>query len=284
MAWSHLQVFGSGSEFYRYGEKLAWHGLVHRSRLPLLFVSVTVQAHCSAAQVLKVFFNSPALYMKLTASICVTGGFLSLLIPSPWANCPLFLFSPSSQYIWTVFLFLHLLFWWSWINILSILTTISFTAHWLHIIIFVFIISIITASPSLLAYLHCDINSKLYSMLSTCLFPPISIPRRSISASRPRLLSSERTTARSRGAGETRWRPTSQNCPTWCPPVARWHANQTNWPSCEWPCLIWSLWEGVGILTQMGRTNPHFSPTRYEPPGEKYMIQWIIKRNIITEE
>lgn len=38
-----------------------------------------------------------------------------------------------------------------------------------------FIISVIPTSPSLLAYLHCGINSKLYSMLSTCLFPPISI-------------------------------------------------------------------------------------------------------------
>lgn len=57
-----------------------------------------------------------------------------------------------------------------------------------------FIISVITTSPSLLAYLHCGINSKLYSMLSTCLFlppPPHLYPRRRISASRPfRLVSS----------------------------------------------------------------------------------------------
>lgn len=158
-------------------------------------------------------------------------GFLTLLIPSPWANCPLFLFSPSSGRLKGLS-FPALAFFFGGLgspDFLFSLPFFFFTAHWLHIIILPFIISVIATSSSLLAYLHCNINSKLYSMLSTCLFPPPSLSYLgSISASRPRLLPSERTTARSRGAGETRWRPTSRNCPTWCPPAAHWPANQTN--------------------------------------------------------
>lgn len=39
----------------------------------------------------------------------------------------------------------------------------------------------------------------------------------------------------------------------------------------------------MAILTRMGRTNPHFSPTRYEPPGERNKWSQLIKINIITE-
>lgn len=79
--------------------------------------------------------------------------------------------------------------------------------------------SLIPTSSSQLAYLHCNINSKLYSMLSTCpSVSPISIPPfLSTSASFPRSLTPGRTTVRLRGGGGIRWLPTSQSCQTWCP-------------------------------------------------------------------
>lgn len=65
---------------------------------------------------------------------------------------------------------------------------------------------LIPTSSSRLAYLHCNIDSKLYSMLSTCpsVFPMPIPPVLSTSTSVLRFLTPGRITVRLRGGGGTR--------------------------------------------------------------------------------
>lgn len=148
-------------------------------------------------------------------AVCDLGISFTVIIPSPWATVLSVSFvSPSSGHLKglslpTLALFFHED--WSWTTRLSLLTLI-FTNHWLHDIVFCvhnFSPSPIPTSSSRLAYLHWNINSELYSMLSTCLsVSPISIPPvLSTFASLP-LFTAERTTVRLRGGGGTRWLPT----------------------------------------------------------------------------
>ena len=126
-----------------------------------------------------------------------------------------------------------------------------------------------TSSQS--AYLHCNINSLplLHVVhLPDCFSPPPPPPSPPLlSVTRPpvppRSLTPGRTTARSSGGGVTRWQPTSQSCPTWCPPVVPWRANPTSSLSCVWRCRTWSLSEGPGPPTQTAHTSHVSSPTRF---------------------
>lgn len=163
-------------------------------------------------------------HVSLTVMLCVTWGFRHFEQLSS-----LSLFSPPSQDIWRAFLFLYLLS----LSLFSTTTGLeqpdschyyfyrSLTTRPRCVCSLFISPSLITTSSYQLAYLHCNINSKLYSMLSTCLsVSPISIPPIfSTSVSLPWFLTSGRITVRLRGEGGTRWPPTSQNCQTWCPPA-----------------------------------------------------------------
>lgn len=157
--------------------------------------------------------------------LCVTQGLLPFDNPFLLSNCPLCLFSPpplriseGSFSFCTRSLLSQRLAWKDQTLLLP-------HYYFLKIIdyILLFCTSIIFLSPSLiltsssrLTHLHCNINSKLYSMLSTCLSVP---PILSTSASLPRFLTAGRITVRLRGGDGTRWLPTSQSCQTWCLPA-----------------------------------------------------------------
>lgn len=142
--------------------------------------------------------------------LCVTQGLLPFDNPFLLSNCPLCLFSPpplriseGSFSFCTRCLLSQRLAWKDQTLLLP-------HYYFLKIIdyILLFCTSIIFLSPSLiltsssrLTHLHCNINSKLYSMLSTCLSVP---PILSTSASLPRFLTAGRITVRLRGGDGTR--------------------------------------------------------------------------------
>lgn len=197
----------------------------HRNISPL-YASVLVPDRmlCFFCRSSWLSLNPPVCYVSLTLR-CVWIRDLTLVIPSSWATL-LFLFflpplrlSEGSFSFCTCSLLSHrlalkdqtfLLFHYHFDR--------SLTTRYCFVRPLFLSPSLIPTSSSRLAYLHCNINSKLYSMLSTCpSVSPISIPPiLSTSASLPRSLTTGRTTVRLRGGGGTRWRPTSLNYQTWC--------------------------------------------------------------------
>lgn len=126
----------------------------------------------------RLFLNSPLCYVSLTAMLCDWGISVSLIIPSPWATVLFVSFlsplrtSEGSFSSCTCCLFFHN---WSWTTKFFILSFIYYgslnTCYCFMCPLFP-LPSLILTSSSTLAYLHCNINPKLYSILSTCLFPP----------------------------------------------------------------------------------------------------------------
>lgn len=216
-------------------EKLARYGLYHCGRLPLLLVSISILnaliKSCLAGTPGNYRFDSTNLLVYLRTSwclsrqlvvsqpasmscvtncyvVCVTRGFLPFDNPYPLNSCPPCLFSlPPLRTSGGSFSFCTC-------SLFSTTTTLSFhyyfyrllTTHHCCMCPLFISPSLIPTSSYQLAYLHCNINSKLYSMLSTCLsVSPISIPPIfSTSASLPRFLTPGRITVRLRGEGGTR--------------------------------------------------------------------------------
>lgn len=176
---------------------------------------------------LVVSINPQLCYVSLTAMLCALRDLFHFGNPFLLSNCSLCFVSPLSGYLKGLSLSAFALF--CHTDCLERPVCLAFSLSFLQIIDYTILFVrplcfspfLIPTSSSWLTYLHCSINSKLYSTLSTCPFVfPISIPPiLSTSASLPHFLTPGRTTVRLKGGGGTRWLPTLPNCQTWCLPA-----------------------------------------------------------------
>lgn len=202
------------------------------TRIFCCFASVLVPSECFA------YFPKEAGFpFQPTTILCVTNcytvqvkDFFHSNNPFLFSNYPFCLFCPPlpSQVNWRVFLFRHLL---SFITQTGLERPNSFafsrsffkflfrslTSHYCLIRSLHVSPSCTPTSSSWLASLHCNINSKLYSLSTRPSVSPISIPPLHLCLIH--FLTPGRTTVRLKGGGVIRWLLTSQNYLTWYPPA-----------------------------------------------------------------